>query len=110
MIHLDTEYLKEIRLILRSHFPEVEVRVFGSRVNGDPQKYSDLDLVLVASEKLDWRKIERLKDAFSESDLPILVDVHDWHTLSDQFKAIINKKYEVLQPGNVDSQKNGFTG
>lgn len=75
----------------------MEVRVFGSRVNGNPQKYSDLDIVLVGSHKLDWRKLERLKDAFSESDLPIIVDVHDWHTLSDQFKSIINKKYEILQ-------------
>lgn len=105
MIHLQSEYLEEIRQIIRKHLPGVEVRVFGSRVNGNPQKYSDLDVVLVASDKLEWRKVEELKDAFSESDLPIIVDVHDWHTLSDQFKAIINKKYEILQHGSTMSQK-----
>ena len=33
---------------------------------------------------LDWRTLGRLKEAFEESDLPMRVDVLDWHAISDE--------------------------
>jgi predicted nucleotidyltransferase len=97
MIDLEEKHLAEIRKILSVHVPGCEVRVFGSRVNGRAAKFSDVDLAIVCNEKLDRRKIELLKDAFAASDLPISVDVVDWHSLSDGFRQLIEKKYEVLQ-------------
>lgn len=97
MIDIEEKYLAEIRRILSEQAPDCEVRAFGSRIEGNAEKYSDLDLVLVGNEKLNWRKIESLKDAFTVSDLPIIVDVIDWHTLSDEFKAVIEKSYEIIQ-------------
>ena len=97
MIDIEEQYLAEIQRILNEQAPDCEVRAFGSRIEGDANKYSDLDLVLVSNEKLDWRKIESLKDTFAASDLPIIVDVIDWHTISDEFRAVIEKSYEVIQ-------------
>jgi predicted nucleotidyltransferase len=65
MIDLEEKYLLEIKRILAEHVPDCEVRAFGSRVNDKAKKFSDLDLALVGSEKIDWRKIESLKYAFS---------------------------------------------
>lgn len=96
MIDLEPEYLDEIIRILNNYVPECEIRAFGSRVNGHARKYSDFDLVLVGKEELDWKKLEAIKDALAESDLPIMVDVIDWNTLSDEFKKIIEKKYEII--------------
>jgi predicted nucleotidyltransferase len=97
MIDLEEKHLAEIRKILSAYVPGCEVRVFGSRVNGKAAKFSDVDLAIVCNEKLGWRKIELLKDAFAASDLPMSVDVVDWHSLTDEFRALIEKKYEVLQ-------------
>ena len=57
MIDIEEQYLDEIRRILAEHVPDCEVRAFGSRIEGTSREFSDLDLVLVGSEKLDWRKI-----------------------------------------------------
>lgn len=97
MIDLRPSHIREIKLILTEHVPDCEVRVFGSRVNQKSQTYSDIDLVLIGESKIDWQRIERLKQAFSESELPIMVDVIDWNTLSPEFQKTINKKYEVIQ-------------
>lgn len=86
MIDLEEKYLQEVLRILETHVPDCEVRAFGSRVTGTAEKFSDLDLALISSENLDWRKIERLKGAFSASDLPISVDVVDWNATSEEFR------------------------
>lgn len=100
MISLDATHLTIVRRILAAHMPEAEVRAFGSRINGKPSKYSDLDLVLVASERIPNERIEALKDAFSESDLPIQMDVLDWNAISPAFREVIEKNYEVIQKSN----------
>jgi uncharacterized protein len=97
MIDLKPTHLTEVKRILREHAPGCEVRVFGSRLNGTAGKNSDLDLVLVGSKSLDWHLLENIKDTFAESDLPFIVDVLDWHTISESFQKIIEKQYEVVQ-------------
>ncbi len=101
MIDLSSEELAEVKRLLASHIPEAEVRAFGSRVRGNARPYSDLDLALVTPEPVDWRRIEELKDAFAESNLPFMVDVLDWDKLAKEFQAIIEKYYEVLQEANM---------
>lgn len=97
MIDVDPTYLNEVKQILGRCAPECEVWAFGSRVRGRAERNSDLDLVLVAAERLDWRFVERLKDAFSESDLPFTVDVLDWHGIDDEFREIIARDHVILQ-------------
>lgn len=98
MIDLSGEHLEEVRRILREHVPGVEVRAFGSRVQGQAREYSDLDLALVGDATFEWRQIEVIKDAFSESGLPFMVDVLDWHAISASFRAAIAKRgFEVIQ-------------
>jgi predicted nucleotidyltransferase len=96
MIDLKPAHLVEVKRILREHAPGCEIRVFGSRLNGTAGKNSDLDLVLVGKGLLDWRMLESVKEAFAASDLPFIVDVLDWHSISESFQEIIKKRYEVL--------------
>lgn len=98
MIDLSGEHLEEVRRILHEHFPGVEVRAFGSRVQGKTREYSDLDLALVGDVAFDWRQIEAMKDAFSESCLPFMVDILDWNAISDSFRAaIIERGFVMIQ-------------
>lgn len=96
MIDLADEHLAEVRRILQAHVPKCEVLAFGSRVRGNAQTYSDLDLALAAPEKIPQRQLEDLKDSFAESDLPFRVDVLDWHEISDRFRKTIEEKCPVI--------------
>jgi predicted nucleotidyltransferase len=98
MIDIDKDDLAEVRRILNEHVRDCEVRVFGSRIEGKARRFSDLDLALVGNGKLDWRRIESLKDVFAASNLSITVDIVDWHAITDEFRAIIEKHYEIIQP------------
>ncbi|HAT72137.1 MAG TPA: nucleotidyltransferase domain-containing protein [Elusimicrobia bacterium] len=98
MINATPEQLRIISAILAVHAPGVEARAFGSRVNGSPKNYSDLDLALVGAAKLDSAVIGNLREAFEESDIPFRVDIIDWHSISKEFQTIILNKYEVLAP------------
>jgi len=97
MIDLASEDQSEIKRILKEFAPECEASIFGSRVQGRAVKFSDVDILLKVKKKLDWRRIEKLKDAFSESNLPIQVDVVDWHSASEEFRDVLYGNYEVIQ-------------
>ncbi|MBI5142784.1 MAG: nucleotidyltransferase domain-containing protein [Nitrospirae bacterium] len=97
MIDLEDEYLAQVLDLLNRHVPDCEVRAFGTRVTGGAKRYSDLDLAIVGAERLDWRRIEALKDAFAESGIPIMVDVLDWNAVSDGFRAVIGRACEVIR-------------
>lgn len=97
MIELEESQLACIKGILAREAPKCEVRAFGSRVNGTARQFSDLDLVLVCREKLYWRRLEALRNAFSESDLPFMIDVLDWQAISESFRERIERQYEVIQ-------------
>ena len=69
-----------------------KVWVFGSRATGATKKSSDLDIVIDAGRPLNRQEELILADAFEESNLPYRVDVLDMHTVSDEFKEIIQKE------------------
>lgn len=96
MIDLPEKDLELVRAILRREVPDCEVRAFGSRVTGRARKYSDLDLAIVSDAPLDWSRLEALKDAFAESDLPILVDVLEWNSISADFRQRVADQFEIL--------------
>ena len=96
MIDLKPHHLDEVRQILADHVPDCEVRAFGSRAKWTAREYSDLDLAVVGDGPLDWRLLGKLQDAFEESDLPITVDVLDWHSTAESFRRLIESDYTVL--------------
>ena len=50
----------------------------------------------------------QLKEAFEQSDLPMRVDVLDWHTITDSFRKVIEQDYVVVQKGT--DEKNWHLG
>ncbi|MCD6310901.1 MAG: hypothetical protein J7M11_00360 [Elusimicrobia bacterium] len=57
--------------------------------------------VKVATSNEKMNKLDKifyaLKEDFEESDLPFRVDVLDWNRISDEFKKVISKQYEIIQ-------------
>ena len=89
--------LKTVQQILREKVPELEVRVFGSRASWTARETSDLDLVLMTKEPLDISRMAKLKESFSESNIPFRVDIVDWADTSENFRKIIEKDYVVVR-------------
>ena len=97
MINVPRKHLETIKRILAEYDGDCEVRAFGSRVAGPGKKHSDLDVAVAAQNKIKRRTKMLLKEAFEESNLPFRVDVIDYNAVSDEFREIIDAKYEVLQ-------------
>lgn len=97
MLDLRPEWLEALRQILAIHLPDAEVWAYGSRVQGTSHDGSDLDLVVRNPSDLTkpQHDLFLLKDALSESNIPILVDVLDWALIPDVFRQ------EILRGGTV---------
>ena len=100
---LRADELQLVKHILRKHVPGFEVWAYGSRVHGRHVKpYSDLDLAIITPVPLPLHQILRLRSAFSESDLSFRVDVTDWSTVDQAFRAIIKSAHEILEQGEAE--------
>ena len=97
MIDVEEHHLETIKRILAEYVGGCEVRAFGSRGNGTAKDYSDLDLAIIGNGKIERRVKMLLREAFEESDLPFRVDIVDYNTVSEAFRAIIKENYEVIQ-------------
>ena len=64
---------------------------YDSRVNGNAHEGSDLDLAVI-------NPLLQLREALSDSNLPILVDVMDWARIPEAFQKEIKKNYMVVYP------------
>jgi uncharacterized protein len=54
--------VQELKSILEKAFGEVELIIFGSAARGDYQRYSDIDVVVILSGKVDNSIEERIFD------------------------------------------------
>ena len=102
-IELDPRDWEIVRDILARLVPQHEVWAFGSRARRTAKMYSDLDLAVIADQRLDWSLRSALAEAFDESDLTIKVDVVDWATTSAAFRRIIEQDKVVVQKSNAAS-------
>lgn len=99
-IDLRPDHAAIVHEIIARHLPAgVSVRVFGSRAKWTAKTFSDLDLALKGKEKLPYKVMVELADAFEESDLPFRVDVVDWHTVTPSFQAVIDRDGVSLEVG-----------
>src|SRR3989338_467429 len=96
MIDLDLASLALVKKILKKHLHGVTVKAFGSRVTGQAKPYSDLDLVIMDDKPIPIKKMNELKFEFSNSDLPILIDIINWHAISKSFREKIESDCEIV--------------
>ena len=101
-LHLPMRYRRILEGLLREHVPEAEVWAYGSRVTGESHEGSDLDLVVRGP---DLKPCDdgffELLEAIEQSNIPILVQAHDWARLPDSVHQEIGRDYVVVQDGTV---------
>ena len=78
-----------IEQMFQDFFLKARVWCFGSRVHvRGLKRFSDLDLV-DRDEEDKHAQLEKLRDAFEASDLPIKVDLSEWNQIPDWLKQDI---------------------
>ncbi|MBS0288744.1 MAG: nucleotidyltransferase domain-containing protein [Proteobacteria bacterium] len=92
LLHISDIELKEIKNIIKKLYPAAVVWAYGSRVNGNCHEGSDLDLVVIDF-GVAKGNINQVREAFSESDIPILIDIRYWGDLPTSFQEEIKKSY-----------------
>lgn len=99
MLNLRPEWLELLQCLCERHLPHAEVWAYGSRINNEAHAGSDLDLVLRDPEgkPLPLTAFLTLKEAISESNLPILVDMQDWARIPKSFQTEIEKKHLMIR-------------
>jgi predicted nucleotidyltransferase len=96
MIDLEAKQLLTVQQLLREYLPNYPVFAFGSRTHGKSKKFSDLDLMIRAPQSPTSDQLGRAREAFEDSDLPIMVDLIDWNSCSTTFQTIIEPQLEPL--------------
>ena len=100
-LDVQPEHLAILKNILEKYLPSsAVVYAFGSRVKGSAKKFSDLDLVIDARERLNRSVMTNIASDLEESDLPYKVDIIDWNTISETFKKIITDDRVMVWKGH----------
>lgn len=96
-IDLSAEHRAQALDIIRRRLPNARVWVYGSRAKGRARRYSDLDLMLDdMGRPIDSLVMGDLDEDFDESNLPIIVDLHDLAQTDARFLERVSKDFLPL--------------
>ena len=85
-----------IRQIL-SEYSYIDFYLYGSRVNGNFSRNSDLDILAKGASELSFDLLDELKDKFDKSDLPFIVHISDFHKISKDFWNLIKNSIKKVR-------------
>ena len=80
-----------IQDILVPYKEEYDFFYYGSRVKGNFEKMSDLDILIKGNNSFPLKKLELIKILFDNSDLPYVVNFTDYYNIDDKFYSLIEK-------------------
>jgi amidophosphoribosyltransferase len=86
-----------VERILKARVPDRPVYAFGSRTQGRARRRSDLDLAVGGSQELPLASRADLAEDFTESDLPIFVDMVDLNAVDETFRSRIERDFVPIQ-------------
>lgn len=97
MLDVNEKYLDEMIRIFREYCPKAEIWAYGSRIKNDSHSGSDLDLA-VKSFHDDSKDLYELRELINDSDIPFLIDIHQFEKLPKHFQEEIQKEYVRIFP------------
>jgi len=97
-LNLKEKHRQILENLVRHYLPEINVWIYGSRINGRSHDGSDLDLVLRSSNltPIDSKKFHAFIEALRKSNIPFLVNAQDWATLPEHFQREIQRNYTIF--------------
>ena len=80
-----------IKKILIPYEKDFDFYYYGSRVKGNFDKMSDLDILIKGNKNFPLNKLELVKILFDNSDLPYVVNFTDFYNIDEKFYNYIKK-------------------
>lgn len=80
-----------IQDILKPYRTDFDFFYYGSRVKGNFEKTSDLDILIKGKKEMPYGKLEIIKFLFDKSDLPFVVNFADFNSIDEKFYSLIEK-------------------
>ena len=91
---IDSAIIDKIKTVLFHHLDPQKDRVFiyGSRACDGGRKWSDIDIGIESTRNIPANTIRMLKEEFEESDIPYIIDITDFKSVSENFKIVAIQK------------------
>jgi len=87
---VEVEYLEEIADIIKSKDSTAQAWLFGSRARGCYEPCSDIDIAVNSPTQTGVTfqiAIGHMKSDFENSEIPYLVDIHNWREIKQSWKS-----------------------
>lgn len=95
MIKGVTEKEESIIKSILSQYP-YDFYYYGSRVKGDYQKSSDLDILLKSEEDVPYSIIDDIELKFNESKIPYIVNISLYQNMNENFYNLIKNDLVLI--------------
>lgn len=82
---------KIIQSILAPYQKEYDFFYYGSRVKGNFEKMSDLDILIQGKEEMPYNTLELIRYLFDNSNLSYVVNFADYNSIDEKFYKLIEK-------------------
>lgn len=92
---LTNDQLTIIKGIVKN-YREIRFYLYGSRVNGNFSRNSDLDVLAEGKTELSYDLLEEMRLKFDQSNLPFIVHISDYHKLEKDFFNLIKNSMEEV--------------
>lgn len=89
-----------IESILDDYAQNYAFYYYGSRVKGNFEKTSDLDVLIKGNQEMPLSVLNEMKERFDLSSLPYIVNFSDFHKITPAF-------YELIKQDCVEYRKGG---
>ena len=93
MIYMDQKYWEIVKAILQKY--PYTFYAFGSRVKGTQKRLSDLDICFM--DDIPGHIRSHIRGDFEDSNLPFTVDLVDWNSCDEKFRAQIKPDLTIIQ-------------
>lgn len=92
MIDVKQKYWIKVISILKKHFNQEKVFIYGSRTQGKARAHSDLDIGVLGVEKISLNKLALADEDFAASDIPFRVEILDLQRCTASFRKKIERE------------------
>lgn len=80
-----------IKSILKDFADKYSFYFYGSRVKGNFEKSSDLDILIKGKIRISVDEFAKLNEKFDESKLPYVTNLTDYYAIDEEFYNLIRK-------------------
>jgi len=88
----EKEILKQVVSVIKSHLPQAQIIIFGSRAVGDASLTSDFDIAIDTGKRIKPSTIFKIKEDIEEKIRTLYsFDIVDLNAVDSSFKEVILK-------------------